>query len=542
MGSLHRYSVLLLLVGQAVQAAVLGCSTPSFSQILPPEASVESVAVVAEGGAYGEGPSNLGFPRIPTDLPYSCALKINVTSSNQSFYRFGLFLPATWNKRFLAVGNGGFAGGINWLDMGVGVRYGFASMSTDTGHNSTSGDISWALDNDERKKDFGFRAIHGSAVLAKQIIQQYYGTPAVYSYYSGCSTGGRQGLKEAQLYPETFDGLLIGAPAWWTSHLQTWTTWLGALNLPQDSPSHIPTTLFSVIGAEVSKQCDAVDGVRDGIISRPEKCNVQLDALLCGTPGVNLSACLTADQLLTARKIYADYIAEGKFAFPGLEISSEAQWAVLLGGKEPSALGTQYEQFFLFNDPNWPFQSYNDSIVWLADKVDPGDCSADGYDLSPFKSRGGKIIMYHGQSDGLIPTRSTTFYYEQVAKLMGGIDNLLPWFRFFLVPGLQHCSGTAVDAPWYFAGPNQAGSLGTGTFSTPGFRDSKHDSLLALMSWVENGTVVDEIVATTWTTSVRPESGTLRQRPLCPYPKISTWNGQVDINDASNWACEATVS
>lgn len=183
--------------------------------------------------------------------------------------------------------------GINWLDMGTGVGYGFAVMSTDTGHNSTSGDITWALNQPEQKIDWGYRAMHGSIVLSKQIVEAYYKKKPCYSYYSGCSTGGRQGLRDIQLYPDDFDGVLAGAPAWWTSHLQTWTIKLGQYNLPVDAPTHIPVSLFPVIGAEVLKQCDAQDGLVDTIISDPYGCNFRPETLLCGANTTNTSACLS---------------------------------------------------------------------------------------------------------------------------------------------------------------------------------------------------------------------------------------------------------
>jgi feruloyl esterase len=529
-----------------VKAAFRECTSGSFASLLPSGVQIESVGAVSNGSSYGEGRKNIAYPQTPTALPELCALIVNVTSSPQSFYRFGLFLPSNWNSRFLAVGNSGFAGGINWLDMGAGVRYGFATISTDTGHNSTLGDVSWALNNEDRRKDFGFRAIHGSVILARQLVEHYYGENISYSYYSGCSTGGRQGLKEAQMYPDTFDGLLVGAPAWWTSHLQTWTTKLGALNLPIGDPKRITPDLFPVIGAEVIKQCDEVDGYKDGIVSAPDLCDFKVDVLLCGTNGVNTSGCLTSPQIETVKKIYTDYYADTKFAFPGLSPGSEGLWNVLLGGSTPSSLGTQYEQYFLFDDPSWKYQAYNDSIVWMADDADPGDCTADDYDMRPFAAAGGKIVMYHGMADGLISTASSSYFYTQVAISttgghfihQGGISVLQEWFRLFLVPGMGHCAGTQVDAPWYFAGANQAGSLRTGVRSAPGLLDTEHDALLALMDWVEKDTAPDRIVATTWKDPSDPSSGVLRQRPLCPHPQTAQYDGNGDEKMPESWICK----
>ncbi|KAK4232942.1 feruloyl esterase [Achaetomium macrosporum] len=539
MGLTRRLLPLLAAAGSTVGTSISDCSVGTFEQSLPSNARILSVAHVAQNGSYGEGRSNIAYPDIPSALPELCAVVVNVTSSPSSSFRFALFLPTEWNSRFLEVGNGGFAGGINWVDMAVGARYGFASASTDTGHNSTTADGTWALNQPEKLTDWGWRAIHGTAVIAKSLTAAYYNTQATYSYYSGCSTGGRQGLREAQLHPETFDGLLVGAPAWWTSHLQTWTTWIGALNA-QDSQGHqrIDPSLFPVIAAEIMKQCDAADGVEDGIISAPDECKFNYRALECRA-GRNSSACLTRAQLSTLRSIYEPYFANGKLAMPGLNKGSEAEWQVVLGGTEPNGLGTGYERYFLFNDPNWDWRDYNDSIVEIADKLNPGSATASGFaNMSAVRDRGGKILMYHGMADGLIPTGSSEYFYRQVAAATkGGLAHLREWFRFFFVPGMGHCSGSAVGAPWYFAGPNQAPRLSTSAYSVPEYQDRRHDALLALMAWVENGTAVDSIVATSWKSPSDPGSGVARQRPLCPYPQKARLEKGGDNDEAAAWTC-----
>lgn len=378
---------------QSGAMALPSCSISSLQAALPSNATILSAVALANGSTYGEGAADIAYPTDPTNLPASCAVTVNVTSSPSSNFRFAIFLPTQWNGRFLAVGNGGFAGGINWLDMGAGVRYGFAVVSTDTGHNSTTGDGTWALNAPERREDFGYRAIHGATVLGKRLTTAYYdGADIAWSYYAGSSTGGRQGLREAQFAPDSFDGLLIGAPAWWTSHLQTWTTKLGAYNLPANASHRIPANLFATIGAEVIKQCDAVDGVVDGIVSAPDQCPFDPSALRCGSLGTNSSACLQDAQIGTLKKIYSDYYANGKFAFPGLELGSESQWSVLLGGTAPNSLGDEYIQDFLLDDPSWDWPSYTDDIVWQADAEDPGNATADHYEaMAAVMERGSKM-------------------------------------------------------------------------------------------------------------------------------------------------------
>ncbi|KAK1087502.1 hypothetical protein LTR48_002521 [Friedmanniomyces endolithicus] len=528
-----------------IAATALDCTPSAFQSILPQGATVAFAYPLSESSTFQVPVGDVAYPVSPTKLPELCVVHIQVASSTSSHFGFGLFLPQTWNERFLAYGNGGFAGGINYLDMAAGVHYGFATMSTDTGHNSTSGDITWALNEPEKIVDWGYRAMHGSVELAKQVVEAYYKCKPKYNYYSGCSTGGRQGIRDIQLYPEDFDGVLAGAPAWWTSHLQTWTVKLGLYNLPVDAPHHIPIGLFPVVGAEVLKQCDPQDGLVDTIISDPQGCDFFPEALLCGPNVTNQTAagCLTSAQIGTLYLIYNDYVENNQtFVFPHLELGSEAQWPFLLSAAEPSSYGVQYVQDMLLNDTSWNFWDYNYTIVELADKIQPGNATAYDYDLSPFHARGGKILQYHGMSDALIATGSSVVFYKEVLKTLvpKGIE-LDSWYRLFLVPGMQHRAGTPpnMNAPWYFAGANQAGVLGTSpgsVYSVPGFRDAKHDALLALMEWVENGTAPDEIVATKWVDDTLADK-VLRQRPLCPFPKQARFVGQGDPDVAENWVC-----
>lgn len=517
------------------------CSVETFAGILGSSASVISAVRVEQGGTYGEGAANLLYPRNPTNLPSLCAVRIKVPSSPESSYRFGIFLPESWNSRFLAVGNSGFGGGINWMDMGQGVRYGHAVVSTDTGHNSTVGDNTWALNHPEGVEDWGYRAMHGTVELGKQVVEGYYSSAIRYSYYMGGSTGGRQGLKEAQISPGSFDGMVIGAPAWWTSHLQTWTTKVATYNLPVGAPNHVPPSFFPVLEQEVVRQCDGVDGLADGIITRPDLCAFDYSTLACSadTTAADDTPCLTPAQIDTVKKIHSPYIADGRFAFPGMGLSSESQWAFLLSGDQPSSFGDGYIQNYLLGDASWAWTSYTDDIIWRADAADPGRADADAYaDLAGFRDRGGRAVMYHGAADGLIPVGSAGVFYNATAAALGGYAALAGWFRYFEAPGMQHVVGTAEDAPWYFAGANAAGALGTDVYSTPGFEDAQHDVFLAVMDWVERGVPVDDIIATTWTRFNDPGSGVLRQRPLCPYPKKQTYDGKGDETKPESFYCE----
>ncbi|KAI8933092.1 hypothetical protein NX059_009735 [Plenodomus lindquistii] len=411
-------------------------------------------------------------------------------------------------------------------------------MSTDTGHNSSVIDGSWAYQQPGKQQNWGYLAMHGSVVTAKTIIAAYYEKSIAYNYYAGCSTGGRQGLKEAEFYPDDFDGIIAGAPAWWTSHLQPWTAQVAAYNLPTTADHHIPPTLFPVIQAEVMKQCDPQDGLVDGLISDPNSCTFRPEELLC-TPSCNTSACLTVPQLTTLDKLYSDFVGENQtFFYPHLNLGSEVNWPVLLGSDAPNPLGTGYVQYFMGFGADWPWQNFNEDIARLADRTDPGNASV-GFDLSAYQAKGGKILAYHGMSDGHIPTNSLKYFYEQVTRTLKpkGVE-VHDFFRSFFVPGMGHCVGTAVDAPWYFAGPNQAGALGPTVYGVPGFEDREHDALLAMMAWVEEGVAPEQIIGTKYVNETL-HAGVKRQRPLCIYPKQAKYKGEGDVNSAQSWECKS---
>ncbi|KAL2107953.1 hypothetical protein VUR80DRAFT_4448 [Thermomyces stellatus] len=532
------YILIVSLLAKDMRAVEVGdaCQTSTFESLLDDNEEIESVDVVEQRNEYGEGEENVGYPQNPTELPELCAVTVRVKSSEISSFRFGLFLPTDWNSKLLTVGNGGFAGGINWLDMGPGTHHGFATASTDTGHSSNATDLSWALNNEERRRDWGWRAIHGTVDLSKRLVEAYYGEDLGHSYYAGCSTGGRQGLRELQSFPDSFDGAIIGAPAWNPPLLNTYVTRIGTYNLPSDDAKHIPEELLEVIHEEVLRQCDGLDGVDDGIISAPELCDVDLEPLSCDREGIDKSRCFTEPQLDTVRKIYANFYVVDKFVWSGYDPGSELQWSTVITNDDPSAFGVGFQRYFVNDDPEWSWRSFNNSLFSYAADKNPGESRADKYDLSEFRDRGGKIIMYHGAADGLVPTRGSNVYYDRVSDTMGRPPT--DFFRYFLVPGMQHCWDTAVDAPWYFAAPFQAGVLGNDTWSVPGFRDSEHDILLALVDWVEEGKPVESLVATTWTVSNDSDTDVLRQRPLCPYPEKAIYHGEGDADQASSWHCD----
>lgn len=334
----------------------------------------------------------------------------------------------------------------------------------------------------------------------------------------------------------------IGAPAWWTTHLQSWSLQVGLHNLPNTADYHIPASLFPTIQAEVLRQCDSQDGVKDDILSSPLTCSFSPETLLC-SPSSNSSSCLTTPQIDTLYHIYSDYVETNQTSvFPHLTLSSESGWSNLIGATDKnvgSPLGTSYLQNFVFNSCHpYDYTTYSYATVQLADALDPGNATADSFDLSSFNFRGGKLIHYHGYADPLIPTGSSIYYRKRVEQTMApqGID-IDNFYRFYLIPGMGHCEGTVVNAPWYIAGGGQPTALNPpSTYSVPGYEDEKHDALMALMAWVEKGQAPEEIIATNFQNQT-VAGGVQSQRPLCPYPQIAKYNGAGDVTNAESWKC-----
>ncbi|KAI1352425.1 Tannase/feruloyl esterase [Xylaria sp. FL0043] len=529
------------------QRQAANCSVDYFNDITPAGVLVERVQHVTTGFFVETG--NIGYPTFPTGLPPLCAVILNNITAN---YRFGMFLPDEWNSKFLTVGSYSFLGGINWLEMGVGVKYGGIALSTDTGHSSGAGDITWA-NTTQKQVNWAYQALQGSIYLGKILAETYYGQHITYSYYTGCSTGGRQGLKHIQLDPDVFDGALIGAPAWDTKHLMPWLSKLATWNLPESaSYSLTDAGLFSRLQAEVLKQCDSLDGVKDNIISSPSACRERFDItkVRCDVSS-NETSCWTKAQTETALKMYADYVtSDGKLVYKGSEYGSELDWTTFLlpavandsSQNVRRNFDGQYERYFMDYGERWQTTWYNDSVVADAEARDHRivHASADHFDLGSFREKG-KIIMYGGLADNVVPVQHTTYYYNRTIEAMGDVTD---FFRYFQIPGMRHCFGTPdnVKAPWMIGSTGQSVQRPpyASAWSVPlGLNDSRHDALLALMDWVEKGKEVSQIIASefNFTDATQQNIVLYRQRPLCVYPKTAKWNGIGDQNDAASWSC-----
>ena len=437
--------------------------------------------------------------------------------------QFELWMPETWNQKLLAVGNGGLAGTITYGAMVRPLRNGYASSSTDTGHQGSTNDGSWALGHYERIVNFADRGTHLMAVADKAILRAYYGNRPQHAYFNGCSQGGHEALIEAQRYPADFDGIIAGDPANnWTHHYVGGHLYSGIV---MDGDGYIPAAKISLIGDAVNEQCDALDGVKDGVLTDPRRCHFDPAKLLCKSG--DGPACLTAAQVSSVRKLWTGlHSKDGDEIYPGIVPGGEAGpggWANWITGNEPgrsghSNLGLPFFKYMVFDDPNWDYRTFRfDPQDGFESDVDYVDTklgalfNAVNPDLTRFRARGGKLIQYHGWSDPDITPLNSINYYESVIKAMGGSGNHgLPettaFYRLFMVPGMQHCGG----------GP------GATTF----------DMVEPLEQWVEKGVAPQKVVAE------RVVSGKVeRTRPLCPYPQEAVWKGSGSTDEAANFSC-----
>jgi tannase/feruloyl esterase len=427
------------------------------------------------------------------DLPAHCEVAATLRPTADSDIKIEVWLPAArwWNGKYQAIGNGGWSGDINNYFLAAALRRGYATSGTDTGHQGSSSSASFALGHPEKLIDYAWRSEHEMTVKAKAIIAAFYGNAPKLSYWNGCSAGGKQGMKEAQRFPDDFDGIIAGAPALdWVARA-TLSMWV-AQAVDKD---YIPAPKFQVIHEAALAACDAADGLKDDVIEDPTRCTFDPKSIEC--KGADAFTCLTPSEVIAARKIYA---GPGKGIAPGLERGSESGWGTF-AGMEPFGIGLDYFKYVVFGNPDWDFHTLNfDSDIVRARKLDADRINATDPNLSAFRKHGGKLIQYHGWSDPQIPPASSVAYYQSVLKTMGA--TVPDFYRLFMIPGMAHCGG----------------GDGANTF----------DMVDAIEQWVEHKNPPTRILA----------SRKDRTRPLCPFPQVSRYKGTGDPNDASNFTCK----
>ncbi len=520
-------AVLPLTVLSLAWSATAAPNCDALANLKLPDTAI-TLAKTNADGAFTP-PSARGNARAIENLPPFCQVHGVIKPAATSAVHFEVWLPASnWNGRLETVGNGGLAGTISFAPMAAALRNGFAAASTDTGHTAAE-PRTWLQDRD-RLIDYSYRGLHLTTVDAKAIVDAYYGRKANYAYYSGCSTGGKQGLMEAQRFPADFDGIIAGDAANYWTHQMASEVWNGVVTGAPESK--LPPEKLQLLQSASLEACDALDGAKDGLVSDPARCHFDPRKLQC--KGEDSATCLTAAQVEAVRKIYSGPVnpRTGKKIYPGLYPGGELGWGGRGGGaviNRSTTSGVSSNDFFayaLFQNPDWKFRAldFDRDIATLDEKFGPVTNATDA-DLEEFRKLGHKMIYYHGAADPLIPAQNGVDYFESVVAAQKGIERTQSFFRAFLVPGLYHCAG----------GPGPI-AFGTSQPAPPSEIDADHDITSSIMRWVEKGAAPDKIIATKYVDGT-PSKGVALQRPLCAYPQVARYKGSGDPNDAANFTC-----
>jgi feruloyl esterase len=472
----------------------------SLQNAAPVHTTISHAGRVNAGAFVAPTPPPFGVEPDFGSLPAFCRVAGSIAPTPDSDIRFELWLPLEgWNGRFLQAGNGGAAGSLVYGSMILPLSRGYAVTHTDTGHRGGGGDFSWAIDHPERLVDYQYRAVHELTVAGKALTETYYGMAPQKSYWLGCSTGGRQGLKEAQRYPGDYDAVIAGAPAnnWsplmtWSIHVQRELMGAGAL------PAKLGMLREGAVAA-----CDGTDGVVDGVITASESCSFDPVSLQCAAG--DAPDCLTAEEVVAARRLYAGVVdGEGQVVMPGTGPGSEREWAAYLS--EGFQIGSNYFKNVVTDDPEWSAARFEvDRDLALAEAFDAGAADAMDPDISAFVERGGRLMLYHGTTDGLISYRNTVNYYQSVVDALGEAAD--DHVKLFLVPGMDHCRG------------------GSGVHQV--------DWLSAMEQWAERGDPPTNL------TGLNPGSNGQApfSRPICAFPEAPVYDGAGDTSQAGSYAC-----
>ncbi|KAF9258406.1 tannase and feruloyl esterase [Marasmius fiardii PR-910] len=450
-----------------------------------------------------------------------CRITMQVETSPSSNIHMEAWLPRNWTGRFLSTGNGGLGGCIQYPDLAYTTSLGFATVGANNGHNGSSGA---AFENHpEVLADFVFRSIHTNVIIGKQITRQFYGQAHKKSYYFGCSTGGREGLKSVEDFPEDFDGVVAGSAAANFVGLMGWSGhFFSEITGNSSQPTFIPLDLWTgLIHNDILSQCDGIDGVQDGIIEDPNLCEYNPSGLLCQNGAT--SNCLTPTQIETVRKAFQPFLAsDGTVIYPRAQPGAEALLSSSFLTGRPFQFTSDWFRFVVFNSSFDP-TTLTLSEYELALKQDPFRISTFKGDLRNFNRRGGKLLTYHGQADGLVSPRMSEVYYDHAHDVSGGLDS---FYRFFRISGMSHCRGG--PGAWQIGQTNTNGT----------FLDPDRNVLTALVRWVEQGEAPQMVEGVKYVND-DPVQGVAFQRRHCRYPLRNTYDGQGDPNEAESWSCKA---
>ncbi len=531
-----------IVIGAAGAAAQPAKDCASLTVVTTADATVTAAAIV-------EPPATIGGAAV--SVPF-CRVQGVARPSSDSEIKFEVWLPpaaANWTNRLKVNGTGGYSGAIPYARLAQDVGDGFVSAGSNMGHDGGES-ASWALNHPEKVKDWGLRAHYSVTVAAKALTQALYGVPARYSYFEGCSNGGRQALLMAQNYPQLFDGIVAGAPSNFYPDVLMWLLWTGKYLTPTEpfGPPSVSVAKRQAVTQRVLEVCDAADGLADRQITNPRACNFDI-----ATMGPAGDGTLTAEELAVFKAMYSGTMSEsGVQRYTGARFGSEADWNPVFADNNAYGPFIGHYVYSLETPPyNWRREINFSDVYDLVKQVLTPITSAPSPDLRAFKDRGGKIIQYHGWNDAVVPPDGSIGYYYALTQFEwlrflpppmtdSVIDSLSPEFvaatsgilgqavreyhRLFMLPAAAHCGNGGT-------GPS---AIGGGAPEPPkAFRNAETHVVSAVIRWVEQGVAPESIVASSFDTN----GAVVRQRPVCPFPAQAVYNGSGDINSAASFNC-----
>ncbi|KAE8151386.1 putative feruloyl esterase B-2 [Aspergillus avenaceus] len=479
---------------------------------------------------YVPGGTNLSLADSPTSCGETsqsvtadvCRVAMAVATSNNSEITLEAWFPRNYTGRFLSTGNGGLSGCIQYYDMAYTSSLGFATVGANNGHNGTSGEPFYR--HPEVVEDFVHRSVHTGVVIGKQLTKMFYDEGFDKSYYLGCSTGGRQGFKSVQKYPNDFDGVVAGAPAFNMINLMSWSAHFYPITGPPSSDTYLSPAMWKVVHEEILRQCDEIDGAKDGIIEDPSLCYPIPEAIIC-KPGQNSTSCLSGKQANTVRQVLSPlYGVNGTLLYPRMQPGSEVSAAPIMYSGQPFAYSADWYRYVVYSNPDWDATTFSVRDAAVALKQNPYDLQTWDADISPFRKAGGKVLTYHGLQDELISSENSKLYYARVAETMGlPPKELDDFYRFFQISGMAHCG----DGDGAYGIGNQLESL----------NDVNPDNnvLMAMVRWVEKGIPPETIRGAKFTDG--PGSAVEYTRKHCRYPRRNVYKGPGNYTDENAWQC-----
>jgi feruloyl esterase len=500
-----RGAVVASAAAASARAAETACEV--LGKLRLPHTEITEARVVAKG-EFAPPPGALGGPGAGTlykALPSFCRVLATLRPSSDSDIKIEVWLPTGgWNRRLEGVGNGAFMSSIFYWNLAEALGQGYAVAATNTGHDGNSGEF--AFGHPEKLIDWGYRSVHEMTVTAKAIITARYGNPAKYAYWNSCSTGGREGLMEAENYPDDYDGLAVGDAANPMTRNQA-STLFSTLAVNKDPAGFISPAKWLAYRKAVVDECDAADGVKDGLLNNPLACKFDPKAMECKQG--NRDDCLTAPQIAALNTVLAGMKnpRTGEQLHPGWPVGANPRPDMVVG-HEPEQVAIDTFRA-LFQKSDWDYHTMDfDKDIARSDRL--GNSVMNAADESRLKAlfaRGGKIFMYHGWSDPNISPLLGIKYYNSAVDTNGGRAQADRSIRLFLVPGMGHCGGGD--------GPNEFDKMGV------------------ITRWVEVGEAPDRIIAS----HVDAQGQVDRTRPLCPYPQVGKYNGAGSTDEAANFSC-----